>query len=440
MKSPSKKAKNIESIYPLSPMQQGMLFHSLYAPESGVYVEQTVFSLRGNINVSAFESAWQKVVDRHSVLRTFFVWENRPTPLQVVLKQVDLPLNHLDWLVLSPTQQEQQLSDLLSRQKQEGFEFNQPPLMNCTLIQLSDDAYKFIWSHHHILMDGWCLSIIFTEVLSFYEAELRKQTSYLPTPLPYGNYIAWLNSQNKKAAEEFFRQTLPGFSAPTPLGVDQTPAQNHQQSSDYKQLELRFSQKVSRELESLVQRHHLTLSTILQGAWAILLSHYSGEKDIVFGVTVSGRPASLSGVENMVGLFINTLPLRVQISPQAQLIPWLQQIQEFMVELQDYSYTPLVDIQALSDIPRGISLFESIVVFENYPIHNSLLQSDTSLDITDVESFEQTNYPLTLVAVPEDEFFLRISYDTLRFQEDAIERMLGHLLQIHSCLWVNYLC
>ncbi|MBR8841224.1 MAG: non-ribosomal peptide synthetase, partial [Stigonema ocellatum SAG 48.90 = DSM 106950] len=171
----------IESIYPLSPMQQGMLFHSVYAPNSGVYFEQMTLSLKGNINVAAFESAWQKVVDRYSIFRTFFVWENRKNPLQVVLKQVDLPWNNLDWLSLSTTEQQQQLSQLLQTQREQGFRFNKPPLMRCTLIQLTKNTYKFILSNHHILMDGWCLPIIFKDVLSFYEAELTGETCDLPT-------------------------------------------------------------------------------------------------------------------------------------------------------------------------------------------------------------------------------------------------------------------
>ncbi|NEQ64891.1 MAG: amino acid adenylation domain-containing protein [Symploca sp. SIO2D2] len=431
------KTQNISSIYPLSPMQQGMLFHSLYAPESGVYFEQMTLSLKGNVNVAAFESAWQKVVDRYSILRTFFVWKNRPTPLQVVLKQVNLPWTNLNWFQLSPTEQQQQLSQLLQTQREQGFQLNQAPLMGCTLIKLSDDSYKFIWSHHHILMDGWCLPIIFQEVLSFYKVELQGQTCQLPTPRPYRDYIAWLHSQDQEAASEFWRQTLHGFSAPTPLVVDKTQSQNQQQDSDYQELELRLSPQMSRALQSVAQKHHVTLSTIVQAAWALLLSRYSAEQDVVFGVTVSGRTGSLSGVENMVGLFINTLPLRLQIAPSEQLIPWLQQIQQLMVELQQYSYTPLVDIQTRSEVNGGIPLFESIVVFENYPVDSPLLDEGGSLQLSEIEGFEQTNYPLTVVAVPGDQLLVKISYDTVRFESDTIGRMLGHLQTIFSAIAEN---
>ncbi|NJM72004.1 MAG: amino acid adenylation domain-containing protein, partial [Scytonema sp. RU_4_4] len=429
-------AKNLSAIYPLSPMQQGMLFHSLYAPESGVYVEQMTLKLKGDVNVAAFKEAWQKVVDRYSILRTLFIWENRPTPLQVVLKQVDLPWTNLDWRSFSTAEQQQQLSELLTSQKQQGFQFKVAPLMECTFIQLSHDTYEFIWNHHHILIDGWCLPIIFKEVLSFYSAELQGETCHLPTPRPYRDYIAWLNAQDKQAASEFWRQTLQGFSAPTPLVVELSLHQSVQ-PSNYQELELRLSTQVSHKLQALTQQHHLTLSTILQAAWGILLSRYSGERDIVFGVTVSGRPASLSGVEDMVGLFINTLPLRLLISPDQQLIPWLEQIQQLMLELQHYSYTPLVEIQSLSEVPGGTPLFESIVVFENYPIDSSLATQTGSLQLSEIESYEQTNYPLTIVAVPGDELLVKISYDSGRFAEDTIERMLGHLQTIFSAIADN---
>ena len=430
-------SKNIEAIYPLSPMQQGMLFHSLYAPESGVYIEQMTLILKGDVNVAAFESAWQTVVDRYSILRTLFLWENRVTPLQVVLKQVNLPWNNLNWLLLSPATQQQQLSELLHTQRAQGFQFNRAPLMGCTLIQLTDDTYHFIWNFHHILLDGWCLQIIFNEVLSLYESQVKGEICHLSTPVPYRNYITWLNNQDRAASTEFWRQNLHGFSAPTPLVVGRTVPQSHQQDSNYQKLEFRLSTEVSCKLQALAQQHHLTFSTIIQAAWGLLLSRYSGEPDIVFGVTVSGRPASLSGVEKMVGLFINTLPLRLQISPEQQLISWLEQIQQLMLELQQFSYTPLVEIQSLSEVVGGIPLFESIVVFENYPMDRSLDNETGSLQIGEIESREQTNFPLTVAVEPGNELSVQISYDTVRFAEDTIDRMLGHLQTIFSTIATN---
>ena len=426
----------ISTIYPLSPMQQGMLFHSLYAPESGVYFEQMTMDLTGNIDVTAFEAAWQKVVDRYSILRTFFVLENRQTPLQIVLKQVLLPWQNLDWRELDCQEQEQQLEQLLQTQREQGFDFNQAPLMNCILVRLGDNNYKFIWSHHHILMDGWCLPIIFKDVLGFYEAQIQGVSYQLPKPRPYSDYIAWLNSQDKSAAIDFWQQYLQGFTAPTPLVVDKTISQSKHNSKDYHEIDCVLSAEKSQKLAAIAQQNRCTLSTIVQAAWSLLLSRYSDDDDVVFGVTVSGRP-TISGVEDMVGLFINTLPLRIKVHSEEQLISWLQEIQESMVKLQQYSYTPLVDIQANSQVNGGTPLFESIVVFENYPIDSSLLNQEYSLQLSNIEGFEKTNYPLTVVAVPGDELSIKISYDTARFAQDTIERMLAHLQNILDSIVEN---
>ncbi|WP_235006784.1 condensation domain-containing protein, partial [Calothrix rhizosoleniae] len=429
--------KNISAIYPLSPMQQGMLFHSLYAPESGVYLEQMSMNLTGNINVAAFEAAWQKVVDRYSIFRTFFVWENRENPLQVVLKQVLIPWHNFDWRELSTIEQEQQLKQLLLSQRKKGFDFKQAPLMNCTIIRLGDENYKFIWNHHHILMDGWCLSIIFKEVLSFYEAQLQGVNCQLPKSRPYSDYIDWLNSQNKSTAIEFWQQYLQGFTVPTPLVVDKTRYTSQHHSEDYDQIACVCSTDCSQKLATIAQEHHCTLSTIVQAAWALLLSRYSDESDVVFGVTVSGRPPDLPGVENIVGLFINTLPLRVKVPKSSNLISWLQEIQQSMVELQQYSYTPLVDIQAICELGGGISLFESIVVFENYPVDSSLLNEECSLLVSNIDDFERTNYPLTITVVSGSQLSLSISYDTTRFDQDTIERMAAHLNNLLEAIAQN---
>jgi amino acid adenylation domain-containing protein/non-ribosomal peptide synthase protein (TIGR01720 family) len=429
--------KSIKYIYALSPMQQGMLFHTLYAPSSGVYVEQMSLTLRGNLNVAAFKNAWQQIIDRHSVLRTLFIWENRQQPLQIVQKKVDLPWKDYDWQGLSLTEQQQHLKELLQAEREQGFQLNKAPLMQCTLIELADSTYKFIWTHHHILMDGWCLSIIFKEVLTFYEAYTQNQMCHLSPARPYRDYIVWLQQQDISDAREFWQKNLKEFNVPTPLVVDIPKYQRSQTNSTYHQQKLNLSNQVSQALQSLAKQHRLTLSTLVQAAWALLLSHYSGEQDVVFGVTVSGRPANLSGVEQMVGLFINTLPFRVQVSSDTELIPWLKQLQQQMVDIQQYSYTPLVDIQQVSEMSGGIPLFESIVVFENYPMDKSVLQPNSSLELSQVENFEQDNYPLSLLAVSDDKLSITINYDTSRFEEHTIKRMLGHLQTMFSAIADN---
>ncbi len=417
--------KNIEDLYELSPMQQGMLFHTLYAPESEVYFEQLLCTLQGELNFSGFVQAWQQVVARHPVLRSSFYWEEIDKPLQMVSKQVEIPWVELDWRNLTPDQQQQHLGDFLQGDRQKGFELTQAPLMRFTLIQLGEYTYQFIWSHHHILFDGWSMQIILQEVLAFYEAYHRGEPLRLKPSRPYRGYIDWLQQQDISKAKNFWQQTLQGFEAPTPLRVGKWMGDSGQQQT-YDEQHFKFSQGLSDQVQSVARQHHLTLNNLVQGAWALLLSRYSGEPDVVFGATVSGRPPTLDGVDSMVGLFINTLPIRVQVTGKAELLPWLKHLQTQQFEQEQYAYYSLAEIQRLSDIPPGMPLFESLLVFENYPIDSSATESKKTLEISHIYCFERTNYPLTVVVNPQSQLSGRIVYDTSRFEGETIGRMIGH--------------
>ncbi|MCP2727565.1 non-ribosomal peptide synthetase [Limnofasciculus baicalensis] len=436
------KNKDIEAIYPLSPTQQGMLFHNLYQPESRAYFDQFRFTLEGKLDPSAFEQAWNKVLERHAALRTIFVWKNRKNPLQIVRKQVILPWHNLDWRSLSNREQETQFKSFLNSDRSQGIELDKAPLMRCTLIRVADETYQFVWSFHHLLLDGWSWPILLKEILAFYESIKNGQSLYLPPPRPYRDYINWLQQQDLSSAETFWRETLKGFTNPTPLVVDRAITQSNQQESTCYIRHRYLSAQTTATLKSFAQENYLTLSTLVQAAWALLLSRYSGESDVVFGTVVSGRPPELSGVESIVGLFINTLPARVQIPETSDLLAWLKELQQQNVEREHYSYTSLVDIQSISDIPRGKSLFESIVVFENYPVTAELQQTENvqSVQIKDRQDIGQTHYPLTVVAMPGEELKLIINYDGTRFDVDTIDRMLGHCQTLLEGIVANPHC
>src|ERR687886_738282 len=420
------KIKNVEGIYSLSPIQQGLLFHTLYASDSGVYFVQLSCTFNGDLHISAFERAWQQVVERHSVLRTAFIWQGLDEALQVVRQHVRLPWEQHDWRRLSPVEQQEQLEVFLHADRERGFDLSQAPLMRLTLIQMDENVYQFIWSHHHLLLDGWSLSLVLKEVFAFYEVSRQGQDLHLQRSRPYQSYIAWLQQQDLARAEVFWRQMLQGFSTPTPLGVDRVLGSLSSEGESYDEQQIQLSVGATRALQSFARQHQLTLNTLVQGAWALLLSRYSGQEDVVFGATTSGRPADLAGVESMVGLFINTLPMRVSVSPQADLLSWLQQLQSQQIKLRQYEYSPLIQVQGWSDVPKGLPLFESIVVFENYPIDASLQEQGGSLEIRNVRGVDQTNYPLTVAAVPGAELSLELSYDCHRFDAATITRMLGH--------------
>ncbi|RMF32481.1 MAG: non-ribosomal peptide synthetase, partial [Chloroflexi bacterium] len=337
--------RNIEAVYPLSPMQQGMLFHSLYAPESGVYVEQLSCTLRGDLDVPAFRRAWQRVVDRHAVLRTSFVWKQLDKTLQVVHRQVTIPLEQQDWRGLSPAQQQARLDAFLQQERRRGFDLSHPPLARLALMRTAEDAHIFVWSHHHILLDGWSLPLILGEVFALYEAFRQGRDLYLKPARPYRDYIAWLQRQDLAEAEAFWRETLAGFTAPTPLVVDRPVEAGEAHKEAYGVLESHLPATTTATLQALARQHRLTLSTVVQGAWALLLNRYSGEDDVVFGATVSGRPPDLPGVETMVGLFINTLPVRARIRPETPVVEWLRRLQAQLAAMRQYEYSPLVQVQ-----------------------------------------------------------------------------------------------
>ncbi len=424
--------RNVEDVYPATPMQQGMLFHSLAMPGSGVYVEVMGCRLEGELSADAFEKAWQLVVNRHSILRTGFVWDKTDEPIQIVSRQLDIHLERLDWRNDDPSDQQKRLNRLVQSGRAKGFDLSKAPLMRLILIQMGADQWQFVWLHHHLLLDGWSLPVLLKEVFGCYEALSLKQEINLPMSKPYRDYILWLVKQDMKEAENFWRETMQGFTTPTPFFVDTLPKQPDATDAESKGKQHYFiDEALTQKLNGLVKMQKLTLNTLLQGAWSVLLNRYSGEDDILFGAVVSGRPAELAGIDNMVGLFINTLPVRVSFDKTQTLQACLQKLQVNQVDQRQYEYTPLAKIQQWSQIEPGLPMFESLLVFENFPVDRVLnSQQQGSVRITDVMAHEQTNFPLTLVVSPGKQISLDLSYDPERFQPAMIERLLQHLEMI----------
>ncbi len=417
-------AQAIEDMYELSPMQQGMLFESLYAPESGVYVTQFCLTLDATLNTGAFRQAWQALLDRHPSLRTLFLWEETASPLQIVRPQVMLPWQELDWRGCAADLDA--LHAWLSADRQQGFALEEAPLMRCTLIRTAAPGYYFVWTYHHLISDGWSLSLLLRELMTSYQAACQQQPLTLPSPRPYRDYILWLRRQDRPRAATFWQEQVQHFTMPTPLAIDRQQAERSTSGAAYKTDEYILSTSFSGALKAFAQERQLTLNTLVQGAWALLLSRYSGQQAILFGATVAGRPATLRGVEEMVGIFINTLPVAVTVPPEQPLLPWLRQLQQTQATALEYAYIPLNEIQGWSGIPRGVALFDSILVFENYPVDTSQLNAAFAL-VKGVESHEQTNYPLTVSIIPGQALTFAFSYDTRRFEKGNIARLAAHL-------------
>ncbi|WP_414754485.1 amino acid adenylation domain-containing protein [Anabaena sp. CCY 9910] len=419
---------NIESIYPLSPSQQGMLFETLAASESGIHLEQCILNLQTELDVLAFARAWQRVSDRHAILRTAFVWENQNEPLQVVLKQVELPLEQQDWRGLSPSQQQEKLETYVSADRLHGFNMTQAPLMRLALFQVASNAYQFVWTSHHILTDGWSTPLIFKEVFALYTAFSQGHDLSLQPSYPYRNYIAWLKQQDLSQAEAFWRNKLQGFKNPTPLGIEAEPVTFSDGEERYGEQKASLSAPATAALQSLVRQHHLSLNILVQGVWGLLLSRYSGLEDVVFGATFSGRPPELVGSESMLGLFINTLPMRLLVTSQASLWSWLKEIQEQNFTQRDYEYCSQGQIHEWSEVPGSLPLYESLLVFQNYPVDPSVIQSANheNQQSQDRSIGAQTKYALTILVSPTSQLEFRIIYQRSRYDHPAINLILEH--------------
>jgi amino acid adenylation domain-containing protein len=418
---------NIEDLYPLAPLQRGLLFHSLYNPDRNAYFTQETWTLRGELNVTYLEDAWRQVVERHPVFRTSFVWEGVDEPLQLVYKRVSLPLIKHDWRAVSTAEQQQQLALWMEEDRRRPFDFSEAPLMRLILIQLAEDTHQFIWDYHHLLMDGWCRVTILNEVFAIYEGLCRGGPVRLDTPRPYRDYIAWLQEQNLSAVADYWKRYLHGFTAPTRLPLSAPARVTRQSQSAFASQHSALPIELTRELQQLARTHRLTVNTLVQGAWAILLSRYCQEDDVIFGTTVSGRPAELAGVEKMVGLFINTLPVRVRIEEERNVIEWLQQLQSEQVEQRQYEYSQLAEVQGWSEVPRGVPLFESLVVFENYPVKNLGAERRGNLEIRRAQTFEKPENPIELTAWLTSELWLQIDYDSYRIDAGFVARLLSQL-------------
>jgi amino acid adenylation domain-containing protein len=434
----NKNLANIENIYRLAPLQEVMLFQSLYAPESGAYMEQVTVPVAGAVDIQAVRRAWEEVLQLHSVFRTSFFWEDLQQPVQVVHRQVRLPWVERDLAYLPLEAREQAVQQYLAEDRRRGFDLSRPPLTRLAWFRMGSDQHCWIWTFHHAILDGWSVQIVLKKVTSFYlllSQGLQPPPERIP---PYGNYIEWLGRQDAGRASAFWRSVLSGIAAPTRLNVDRD-VQTFSSPEDTFADELTFVPTLTTlRLKNLAGLHRLTLNTFLLGAWAILLARYSNEPDVLFGTVVSGRPADLPGVEDMVGMFMNALPMRVPVDPKARLVEWLRLIQAQQLESRRFEYSHPTEIQGLSDIPRGVPMYETVVVFQNFPVMTSW--DELKHHSKGAGLIDRTNLPLTVMIIPASEILIKILYNCRRFDADAIKRMLGHLRVALDAIALNPDC
>ncbi len=417
----------LDAIYPLTPLQHGMLYHSLAAPRSGVDIEQLVFDLPEPIDPPAFRAAWELLAARHAVLRTSFRWSGVTEPQQQVAHTIALPWTLLDWTEANITEHKAQLATLLTADRTLGFELNQVPLLRLTLIRLAAAHWTLAWTFHHAILDGRSFAPRIEEVFALYAASPRAPAAALVSPPSFRDHVAWLRGQDPAASELFWRRTLADFGAPTPLPGERKrlPAAALPSGNCAR----RLSSDTTATLRHFAQANALGVGTLVQAAWALVLSRHSGRRDVVFGVTRAGRasarPASASA--SAIGLFINTLPLRIDVDPDLPLTAWLADIRARWNTLRPHEHTPLASVQAWSAIAAGQPLFETLVVFENHQLEEKLRGLGGAWAARSFTLHEQTNFPLTLAVNDGTRLALTLQFDPARIEDATAERLLLHV-------------
>ncbi|WJM89444.1 non-ribosomal peptide synthase/polyketide synthase [Pseudomonas brenneri] len=418
----------IEDIYPLSPMQEGLLLHTLLEPNSGIYFMQDRYCIDSDIDLPRFRSAWQQVIQRHDALRASFNLDHQGEMLQIIHRHAPLRLDCLDWSEVPAEQHEADLQHLLENERQQGFNLLEQPPFSLRLIRRGPQQYWFILSNHHILIDAWCRSLLLQDFFTLYQGK------QMPQPAArYRDFIAWLQEQGEEAAISAWREELQGVEQPTRLPYDR-PMQRQGGQSQIGDRYLNLERSEGRALRELAQHYQLTVNTFTQAAWALVMHRYSGESDVVFGVTVAGRPISRPEMQDTVGLFINSIPLRVRMPQAGSVKQWLQALFEHNLALREHEHLPLVKIQACSHIDSSQQLFDSLFVFENAPLESAVVSGAQELSAIADSARTHTNYPLTVVVYPGDELGLHLSYDQRFFDEATIDRLLHDMKRVLGAL------
>jgi amino acid adenylation domain-containing protein/non-ribosomal peptide synthase protein (TIGR01720 family) len=416
----------IEDIYPLSPLQQGLLFHTVYSPYSGMYMGQMSCRISGSLNVKAYRQAWQRVLDHNPALRPAIVWELLNEPLQIVYHQTTLPWEQMDWRGIPENEQEESFNSFMIADRARDFDFAKGPLLRFALVQLADDLYQFLWSFHHLILDGWCLSLIFKQVLHSYRSFNEGLDPVIEKAPLYRDYIAWIKQQDRRLAQDYWRGMLNGVGSPTPLFPTKVVG-GKKMASEFNDIVIRLSEERTESLKSYCRDNYITMNTLMQGVWALILGHYGGSRDIVYGTTISGRPPEIEGVESMIGFLINTIPARIKIDPEALLPDWLKEIQAQQAETRQYGYASLIDIQSWIGWPRNIPLFESIFIFENFPFDQSVyeeLDNNLGVEIHKYELYDRTNYPIVCSSAVGGIMPIGIKYDSSLFSSETVDEIL----------------
>ncbi|KLT71296.1 non-ribosomal peptide synthetase [Flavobacterium sp. ABG] len=425
---------SIEDVYELSPLQTGIYFHWLTNSSKSLYFEQISYKLKiSQIGIDAIASAYQKLVDCHSVLRTHFNNDLADIPLQIVRKEVKANFKFDE---VDPNLKGESLEDYIEKYKvedrEEGFNLSDDSLMRLKVLSLGNNQFEFVWSHHHILMDGWCMSKLISDFNLILKAVNQGIPANIPKPKPYSDYIKWLRKVNTNDSFAYWKNQLQDYSnsATIPFVKQKT---NKEYSDSI--VSLKIDGKLFKQIDELCKKISVTQNVFLQTAWGVLLSKYNNDNDVVFGSVVSGRPAHLNGVENIIGLFINTIPVRIKYENESTPIQLLEEIQKKAIDSNSHHYVSLAKIQSQSELDS--SLINHIMVFENFPLEAAVSASksdigtEEKITIESVGVFEQTNYDFNIIIVPSKESLqIQFKFNGNKFDEELMQRLSSHYYNV----------
>ena len=422
----------VKDIYPATPLQAGILFRELESSTPGVYLPQFILELTGSLDVRKFERAWQLLVDRHDILRTGFAWIGLDRPMQVVRERSEVRLECEDWRHVEPNIEQVALDEFLGKDLARGVEVGAPPLLRLTVIRRDASRWLLVWTSHHLILDGWCLPIILSEVQENYR-RLCSGAALLQLPGPaFRDYIEWLQRVDALGARQFWQAYLYGYRHTLDLGIGHAPEDCD--GATHAEVRHDMTEALTESAQRLAREARVTLNTVMQGAWALLLNRYTGERDIVFGVTVSGRSADVAGIDSMLGMFINGLPVRVDVSGGVLLLPWLAALQREQAEVRQHESTSLLQIQEWVGWTGTRPLFETVVVFENYPMQGVFDRNADALQLRYWSSRGWTDVPIEVIVIPGSRLCIRVKYDRRRFDQEEVEQLLGHYVGLLSAM------
>ncbi|MFS0553782.1 amino acid adenylation domain-containing protein [Brevibacillus sp. 179-C9.3 HS] len=428
--------EQVQDMYLLTPMQEGMLFHALLDEEHNSHLVQMSITIQGDLDVGLFTNSLEVLVERYDVFRTLFLHEKLKQPLQVVLKERPIPIQFHDLSAYNEQQKQQQYAQYKSEDQEKTFHLAKDPLMRVAIFQMTKHDYQIIWSFHHILMDGWCFSIIFDDLLSVYLSLQNKTTISLEPVQPYSHFIKWLEKQDKQASLAYWREYLEHYEQQTSLPKTGKPSSKAFQPAQYRFV---LNRTLTKQLLAIATQNQVTLPTAIQTIWGILLQKYNSSDDVLFGSVVSGRPTEIVGIDKMVGLFINTIPFRIQSKKGQTFSDLLLDVHQRTLQTQPYEHVPLYDIQNDSILKQD--LIDHLMVIENYPLVEALQKKardqQVGFTIIDVEMFEPTNYDMTVMVMPKEEIAMRFDYNAARFDEEVVQKMVGHINQVAACVANN---